>query len=124
MQLNTIRTQFCMAANDDNSVVGAQGDAQALSNSNAMNARGVCSKYYANERSPIYLERFARSGEISTLQSVDIFNELKSRGYIDSKKYYVGYSDKLISAVQSNPTNFPVIKSLSPGQKIICARAD
>ncbi|MGH2646354.1 MAG: hypothetical protein ACRDE8_02260, partial [Ginsengibacter sp.] len=52
MQSTTIPTQFCMARNDDNPEVGTQGDADALSYFNSMNSRGVCSKYYINERSP------------------------------------------------------------------------
>lgn len=116
MQTTSIPTQFCMAANDDNDEVGVAGDTEALSNSNAMNARGVCSKYYVNERCPAYPERFARSGNISIAQSMSIFNELKSKGYIDSQNYYIGYSDKLISDMQSNPANFPVISSLTLGQ--------
>lgn len=116
MSTTNIPTQFCMAANDDNPDIGAAGDAEALSNSKAMNARGVCSKYLVNERCPVYPERFARSGEISTTLSASVFNELKSKGYIDSKNYYIGYSDKLISDIQNNPANFPVIKSLTLNQ--------
>jgi hypothetical protein len=113
VQTTTIPTQFCMMRNDDNESVGAAGDAAALSNSNSMNARGVCSKFYINERSPLYPQRFARSGAISSTQGSDIFNELKSRGYIDNKNYFIGSSDTLISDIQNNPANFPVIKSLT-----------
>lgn len=113
MATTSIPTQFCMAKNDDNPSVGVEGDADALSYFNAMNARGVCSKYYINQRAPLYPQRFARDGEISSSLSTDIFNELKSKNFLDSKNYFIGYSDTLISAVQSNPVNFPVIKSLS-----------
>ncbi|MDQ2863759.1 MAG: hypothetical protein M3R50_08970 [Bacteroidota bacterium] len=116
MQGTSIPTQFCMARNDDAQEVGIQGDADALSYSNSMKARGVCSKYYINERSPIYPERFARSGDISTTQSTAIFNELQSKGYIDSKNYFKGISDSLISDIQNNPVNFPVIRSLTLNQ--------
>ena len=50
MSITNIPTQFCMAANDNNDEIGAAGDAEALSDSKAMNVRGVCSKYYINER--------------------------------------------------------------------------
>jgi hypothetical protein len=72
-------------ANDNNPSVGAAGNAEAFSDFNSFTGRGVCSKYFINERSPIYPERFARSGAISTTQSVAIYNELKSKGYIDNK---------------------------------------
>lgn len=116
MQTTSVPTQFCMASNDNNPSVGAAGNADALSYSNAMNARGVCSKYYINQRSPLYWERFARDGNISSGVSTDIFNELKSKGFLDSKNYFIGYSDTLISAVQSNPANFPIIKGLTLSQ--------
>lgn len=113
----TIPTQFCMARNDSNESVGQTGNATALSNSNALNARGVCSKYFINERSPIYTERFAREGNITPAQSVSIFNELKSKGYIDSRNYYIGYSDAFLNAYQSNPISFPVFNGLTITQK-------
>lgn len=116
MQTTSIPTQFCMAANDDNPQVGTAGDAEALSDSKGMKARGICSKYYVNERCPIYPQRFARSGSISIAQSQAIFNELKSKGFIDSTNYYIGYSDSLTSDLQSNPANFPVINSLPNNQ--------
>ncbi|MBS1921625.1 MAG: hypothetical protein JST17_15365 [Bacteroidetes bacterium] len=116
IQNTTVPIQFCMARKDDNPSVGTAGDAQALSNYQALNARGVCSKFFINERSPLYPERFARSGDIPLTLSVSVFNELKSNGYIDNKNYFIGYPDSLTSAVQNNPSNFPVIKSLSFNQ--------
>lgn len=116
MSATSIPTQFCMAKNDDNTDIGPTGDADALSYSNAMNARGVCSKYYINQRAPLYPQRFARDGSISLGLSTDIFNELQLNGFLDSKNYFIGYSDALTSAVQSNPANFPVIKGLTLSQ--------
>lgn len=117
MAATSIPTQFCMAKNDDNPSIGPAGDADALSYSNAMNARGVCSKYYINQRCPIYPQRFARDGEISSTLSASIFNELQSKGYIGAKNYYNGYSDSLSNAILTNPANFPVISNLTLSQK-------
>jgi hypothetical protein len=114
--ITTIPIQFCMARFDNNPSVGAEGNAEAFSNFQSLNARGICSKYLVNERSPLYPERFARTGEISTELSTSLFNELKSNGFIDNKNYFIGYSDALTAAVQSNPSNFPEIKSLSLSQ--------
>lgn len=116
MAITTIPTQFCMAKNDDNPEVGSTGDAAALSYSNALNSRGVCSKYYVNQRAPLYPQRFARNGSIPSDLSTGIFNELQSKGFLDSKNYFIGYSDVLTNALQSNPANFPVITSLTPVQ--------
>ena len=115
---NTITPlQYCMARFDSNDGVGQTGNATALSNSNALNARNVCSKYFINQRSPIYAERFARRGDITTTKSTDLFNELKSKNYIDSKGFFKGYSSSLVSAFQSSPAGFPVLNSLTPAQR-------
>ncbi|MCO5248799.1 MAG: hypothetical protein M9887_07630 [Chitinophagales bacterium] len=118
MQITTIPTQFCMAANDNNPSVGMVGNAVALSNSQALNNRGICSKYLINSRSPIYPERFARSGTMSIGQSSTIFDELKSKGFIDNKNYFIGYSDSFTSAYANNPLDFPIFKSLTVAQKL------
>ncbi len=113
MPVTKIPTQFCMARFDNNDAVGQQGNAEALSFSTSMNTRGVCSKYLINERAPLYPERFARSGAISMSQSQAIFNELKSKGYIDNRDYYIGYSDALVNDFKSNAANFPILNTLS-----------
>jgi hypothetical protein len=109
----SIPTLFCMARFDNNDEVGQEGNADALSFSNSMSARGVCSKYLIKERAPLYPERFARSGSVSTLQSQAIFNELKAKGYVDKRNYYIGYSDGLMNDFTNNPTNFPSLKGLT-----------
>ena len=114
IQSTTTPFQYCMARYDNNPEVGATGNTAALTIFNYLNAKGLCSKYFIKERCPIYSERFARRGDISTAQSIAIFNELKARGYIDSKNYYVGFSDALLSAYQSNPTSFPALNSINP----------
>ncbi|HSV11015.1 MAG TPA: hypothetical protein VLI68_09615, partial [Hanamia sp.] len=99
----SIPTLFCMARFDNNDEVGQEGNADALSFSNSMSARGVCSKYLIKERAPLYPERFARSGSVSTSQSQAIFNELKAKGYVDKRNYYIGYSDGLMNDFTNNP---------------------
>lgn len=110
-QVSTVPLQFCMARFDNNDNVGPQGNADALSNSNTLTGRGVCSKYFMKERSPLYPERFARRGDITIAKSTAIFNELKSKGYIDQKNYYIGYSGPLVTAFQSNPASFPQLQT-------------
>ncbi len=109
--------QYCMARFDNNENVGQAGNTAALSNSKTLTGRGVCSAYFIKQRSPLYPERFARRGDISITQSMAVFNELKAKNYIDSKNYYIGYSDVLIAAFQSNPTSFPAINSLTAAQR-------
>lgn len=109
--------QYCMARFDSNDGVGQTGNTTALSNSNSLNARNICSKYFINQRSPIYSERFSRRGDITTAKSTDVFNELKSKNYIDSKGYFKGYSSTVVSAFQSSPSSFPVLNSLTAAQR-------
>lgn len=114
----TIPTQFCMARFDDNDEVGPAGNAAALNYFNQLNARGICSKYFITERSPLYPERIARSGEISVAQGMNIVNELKLKNYMDNRDYFTGNSDSLVAALQANPNQFPVISNLSLNQKL------
>lgn len=116
-QISTTPFQFCMARFDNNDNVGPQGNADALSNSNTFTGRGICSKYLIKERSPLYPERFARRGDITIAQSTAVFNELKSKGYLNSKNYFIGYSDAFVTAYQANPGSFPQLNSLNGLQK-------
>jgi len=109
--------QFCMARNDQDAGVGQTGNADALTFSNSLNARGICSKYLIKERCPIYPERFARRGNITIAQSISVFNELLAKGYIDSNNYFIGFANSLATAYASNPTSFPVINSMSLSQR-------
>ena len=110
--------QFCMARYDNNENVGAAGNASALSNSQTISSRGVCSKYFIKEHAPLYAERFARRGDISISKSAALFNELKTKGYLNNKNYFIGFSDALVTAYQSNPTSFPELNSLTVLQKL------
>ncbi len=110
--------QFCMARYDNNENVGAAGNAAALSNSQAISSRGVCSKYFIKERAPLYPERFARRGDISLAKSAAVFNEIKSKGYLTNRNYFIGFSDVLANAYTANPASFPELNSLTPSQKL------
>jgi len=110
--------QFCMARFDNHENVGPQGNADALSNSNTFTGRGICSKYYIKERCPLYPERFARRGDITIAKSTTVFNELRSKGYLDAKNYFNGFSDVLSTAYTANPASFPELQSLTILQRL------
>jgi hypothetical protein len=110
--------QFCMARFDNNENVGPAGNADALSNSQILTGRGICSKYFIKEHSPLYPERFARRGDITIAKSISVFNEFKSKAYLNNKNYFIGYSDALINAYQSNPASFPELNSLTILQRL------
>ncbi|MFT3702155.1 MAG: hypothetical protein QM802_07285 [Agriterribacter sp.] len=109
----TTPMQFCMARFDENPAVGPTGNANALENSTTITGRGLCSKYFIKERSPLYAERFARSGDISLSASSAIFEELKAHHFIDNKNYFIGTSDDLNAAFIADPSGFPQLKNLS-----------
>lgn len=110
--------QFCMARYDNNENVGPAGNATALSNSQTISSRGVCSKYFIKEHSPLYAERFARRGDITIIKSTAVFNELKSKGYLNNRNYFIGFSDVLVNAYTANPASFPELNSLTTLQKL------
>ena len=114
----TTPLQFCMARFDNNENVGSAGNAAALSNSQTISSRGVCSKYLIKERSRLYPERFARRGDITLSKSAAVFYELKTKGYLNNKNYFIGFSDSLVAAYQAAPTNFPELNGLTPLQKL------
>jgi hypothetical protein len=117
-QTLNIPFQFCMARFDNNENVGPTGNANALANSQILTGRGICSKFFMQEHSPLYPERFARKGDITLSKSAAIFNELKTKRFLDSKKYFIGFSVALITAYQANPTSFPELNSLNVLQKL------
>ena len=118
-QTLNIPFQFCMARFDNNENVGPKGNANALANSQILTGRGIFSKFFMQEHSPLYPERFAIKGDITLSKSAAIFNELKTKRFLDSKKYFIGFSVALITAYQANPTSFPELNSLNVLQKLI-----
>lgn len=116
--ISTVPFQFCMARFDNHENVGPTGNANALTNSQTFTNRGICSKYLMQEHSPLYPERFARKGDISITKSISVFNELKSKGFLTSKNYFIGFSDALTTAYQGNPTSFPELNSITILQKL------
>ena len=117
-QTSTTPFQFCMARFDNNANVGPQGNADAFGNSSTFNSRGICSKYFIKEHAPLYPERFARRGDITIAKSTALFNELKTKGYLNNKNYFIGYSDAFTATYQANPAAFPELNSLNPLQKL------
>ena len=110
--------QYCMAKYDDNPNVGAQGNADALSNSQSFSSRGICSKYFIHDHSPVYPERFARRSDISITVSTNLVNELRKNNWLDSKNYFVNTSGFVSTDVQAKPANYPVFLGLNLTQQV------
>ncbi|SEW46109.1 hypothetical protein SAMN05428988_6252 [Chitinophaga sp. YR573] len=115
---SVIPFQFCMAKYDDNDQVGTQGDADALTYSQLLTGRGVCSKYFLQDKSPAYPERFARRSDISITTSTAFFNELKTNHWMDAKNYMTITADSLAPILLANPTTYPTYKSLNVSQRL------
>ena len=111
--VSTVPYQFCMARNDEQPEVGATGNADALTNSQNLNGRGVCSKYFISDKSPVYPERFARRSDISLTTSTALFKELKNNNWLDSKNYLKALSDSLSKVFLANPGTYPTYNSLN-----------
>src|SRR5581483_7921549 len=103
--VSTIPFQFCMAKNDDQPEVGPAGNALALTYSQSLTSRGVCSKYFIHDRSPVYPERFARRSDISIATSTALYNEIKNNNWLDSKRYLKATSDSLAPIFLANPSD-------------------
>lgn len=108
--------QFCMAKYDNSSEVGPAGNATALTNSSALTARSICSKYLLHDRSPVYPQRWARRGDISPATSTSIYNELKANHWLDSNNYLTAASDTISARILANPSAYPVTLSLTIDQ--------
>lgn len=115
--ITSVPLQFCMARFDHNPNVGPTGNADAQDNAATLVSRGICSRYRVKERSPLYPQRFARRGDITTDQSTAVFNELKGHHFIDDKNFFVGYSDSLQAALTADPASFPMLSSLNASQQ-------
>lgn len=104
---------FCMAKNDDNAEVGQEGNEEALSYMNLLTSKGVCSRFYANDRSPVYAERFARSGELSIATSTALFKDLETNRHLDARNYLKLNADSLGTLIKATPTAYPAFSSLT-----------
>jgi poly(3-hydroxybutyrate) depolymerase len=109
--------QYCMAKYDDNPNVGPQGNANALSNSQTLSARNICSKYFAHDHSPLYPERFARRPDISITTSVNMTTELRKNNWLDAKNYFIAPSSAVSADIKAKPANYPVFISLNVAQQ-------
>ncbi len=116
--ISTIPFQYCMQRWDTHPEVGAAGNATALSNSQTLISRGVCSKYFINEHSPLYPERFARRSDISLATSLAVFNEIKVKGYLNAKNYFINTSTTYSAAVLAAPAQYPAYLALTLNQKL------
>jgi uncharacterized protein (TIGR03437 family) len=76
-----------MAQNDDNSGVGADGNARARQNYDVLYGKNIDAFYLINPPSPVYPHRFWRIPGLTANDSQAIYNSLKSGGYLDANDF-------------------------------------
>ncbi len=114
---STVPFQFCMAKYDANDNVGPVGNANALSNANQLKSRGICSRYYLHDRSPVYPERFMRISGVTLAKSQGVLNDLVSNGMVDANNYLIQLPDTIVSRYLATPSLFPGFNALNPLQR-------
>jgi hypothetical protein len=119
--LTTVPIQWCMAVHDEHPQVGPQGNADALSNHNTLVSRGICSNYFAHDRSPVYPERFMRMSSITSTKSANLFAEFQSHNLLDAENYLRYPSDTIAQKILAAPLTFPTFLSLTTTEKIFVA---
>jgi len=87
MPLTTVPTIFCVAANDDQDLVGPEGNQRAYTQAMSLQKRGIMASFNMHAASPVYPERFWRLANLTEADSHNIYNALKAGGFLDGRDY-------------------------------------
>lgn len=115
--ISTTPFQFCMEQYDNQQEVGQAGDSLALANANLLNSRGVCSRYYLRDHSPVYPQRFMRIPGIDSTESQNIFQDLVNNNFLDGNNYLLVLPDTIQAHYAANPVAFPGFNAILPIQQ-------
>lgn len=89
MPQTTVPTIFCLAANDDQAMVGDAGNQNAYNQVLNLQGRGIMASYNLHPSSPVYPERFWRIANLTVDDSHAIYNALKANGFLDSRDFLI-----------------------------------
>jgi len=89
MPQTTVPTIFCVAANDDQAMVGEAGNQNAYNQVANLRDRGIMASYNLHPSSPVYPERFWRIANLTADDSHAIYNALKANGFLDSRDFLI-----------------------------------
>ncbi|MGD9561517.1 MAG: hypothetical protein AB7F88_04900 [Pyrinomonadaceae bacterium] len=89
MPQTAVPTIFCLAANDDQSMVGPEGNQNAYNQVINLQSRGIHASYNLHQPSPVYPERFWRIANLTVDDSRAIYNALKNNGFLDSRDFLI-----------------------------------
>lgn len=119
--ITTVPIQWCMAKYDNHPNVGQAGNAEALANHNTMVNRGICSRYFSFDHSPVYPQRFMRSATISQTKSNNLYLELKNNNLLDANDYLLYATDTIAARILATPFSYPQYLTLSATDKVFMA---
>lgn len=108
--VTTTPTAFLMCQNDDNPEVS---NADAIANSAAIAGRGVPSVYAEHPASPLYDERFMRTG-FSPEISRALADDFRAAGFVREDGFFGTSSNDITAAVLANPSLLPTLAGLPP----------
>jgi hypothetical protein len=118
MNITNTPMQWCMAKYDNHPQVGPQGNADALADNQTLLSRGICSKYFLQDHTPVYAERFMRSGTITQTKANNLFAEFQSHNFLDANNYLLYATDTITARIIAAPLTFPTFLSLTQAEKI------
>ena len=119
--LTTVPIQWCMAKYDNHPNVGPAGNAEALSNHNTLVSRGICSRYFLFDHSPVYPQRFMRSPTITQTKSNNLILELQNNNLLDANKYLLYATDSIAARILASPASYPQYLTLAATDKVFMA---
>ncbi|MBC7884351.1 MAG: T9SS type A sorting domain-containing protein, partial [Saprospiraceae bacterium] len=114
---STVPYFHSISENDNHPDVGLAGNQEARDHYQNYLDRDACVNFEEFLQMPLFAERFARSPLISKTLSAAIFNEIKTNNGLDEADYIKGLYNDLEQVVLNNISNFPVIASLTGGQR-------
>ncbi len=85
MPLTTVPTIFCSAVNDDEDLVGPEGNQRAHDQAVSLQQRGIMASFNLHPATPVYPERFWRLANLTEADSHNIYNALKNGGFLDGR---------------------------------------
>lgn len=119
--ITTVPIQWCMAKYDNHPNVGQAGNAEALANHQTMVSRGICSRYFLFDHSPVYPQRFMRSPTISQTKSANLKTELQNNSLLNANGYLLYATDTIAARILATPLSYPQYLTLSATDKVFMA---
>lgn len=119
--ITTVPIQWCMAKYDNHPNVGPAGNAEALANHNTLVSRGICSRYFLHDHSPVYAQRFMRSATITQTKSNNLMLELQNNNLLSADKYLLYATDTIGARILATPASYPQYLTLAANDKLFMA---